>query len=747
MLDLTAEFEAMMANVTAPPLSLAEFRLFVVCDSKARNALAFCEWYQRYRTVYFDRVSVPSTRATAASSRPAIPREFARADLMPTPNMHASATSLSALSVRVHGQRAQMLDRMYALKPHSFSALSESMVDSAFNTASTGTSGSSPGASQYAPAHLEPKHATDSPMFTHCVQQPSLSRLGCFDGTNCATGRDAVAEYATFASGASIARRRTLPLATRELGLGHELQMQEDNRQHIQSLLIFECWARFFDDLALERVDVPQTELLYIKERLPLSITHIPRPLLCPGDMLISVPLALSSDNMRTEELKQNKPLPHLGLSAVTEPRRLTTHCSLQLWPYEQLKRSLASQVRQHKTTLSRTQSPLSPCFGSADVDVDSDLDRPGEYLSSKSARKLRRISTMPALTIGGNVHRAIRKPATTHNPGQLPRPGRARRLISVGALQLYHNTLKPRPPFATAASDRTGALQVCGYRPVPRSICKLVVPSSIPPALFDTAAKLSAEYLLQNCFADFRRQAHFNLTQREQRYATALSAALFLAGAGMAAALVLTNVSQAWRGFALPLLFLSAVYTTAAWTRVSISMWWRRRRPTSLASSAYAVPRGDFEASIHAEGTSDPSLRSIRAITGTFVPFFPVGFVGAVYSTGGCSHSSSRAGSQSQVARESSPSMRAPVGAVSVVSLWSQLTVSAAVGDIFDSLVRVMLRKRAIGDQWFVELDSKLYEVAEPIVLRNQCYIVGHQLAILAVVWAVFATVVFMLS
>ncbi|KAJ2630127.1 hypothetical protein GGF44_004137, partial [Coemansia sp. RSA 1694] len=147
MLDLTAEFEAMMANVTAPPLSLAEFRLFVVCDSKARNALAFCEWYQRYRTVYFDRVSVPSTRATAASSRPAIPREFARADLMPTPNMHASATSLSALSVRVHGQRAQMLDRMYALKPHSLSALSESMVDSAFNTASTGASGSSPGAS------------------------------------------------------------------------------------------------------------------------------------------------------------------------------------------------------------------------------------------------------------------------------------------------------------------------------------------------------------------------------------------------------------------------------------------------------------------------------------------------------------------------------------------------------------------------------------------------------------------------
>ncbi|KAJ2892195.1 hypothetical protein GGI21_005667, partial [Coemansia aciculifera] len=91
MLDLTAEFEAMMANATAPPLSLAEFRLFVACDSKARNALAFCEWYQRYRTVYFDRATVPSTRAAAASSRPAIPRAFARDDFGLMPDRHASA--------------------------------------------------------------------------------------------------------------------------------------------------------------------------------------------------------------------------------------------------------------------------------------------------------------------------------------------------------------------------------------------------------------------------------------------------------------------------------------------------------------------------------------------------------------------------------------------------------------------------------------------------------------------------------
>ncbi|KAJ2740834.1 hypothetical protein GGI20_005591 [Coemansia sp. BCRC 34301] len=733
MPDLAAEFDAMMANATAPPLSLAEFRLFVACDSKARNALAFCEWYQRYRTVYFDRASVPSTRATAASSRPAIPCEFARADLRAMPNRHASTASLSVPSVHVHGQHIQMLDRLYALKSHSFSALSESMADSAFNTASTGASDGGLNSSQRAPVFPVP------PLLTHRVQHPNISGFS-LDG---ATGRDVLVEYATSASNANIARRRTLPLAASDLGPGYDLRMQEDNRQQVQSLLIFECWARFFDDMALEHVEIPHAELLYIKERLPLNITHIPRPLLCHGDMFGSTGLAPSLVSNGPGELKQNNPLPYPCLPASTGLHRLTTHRSLQLWP----KRSLASQVRQPKPSLARTQSPLSLCFGAASVDTDNGLDGSNEHPSSEPIRKLRRISTMPALTLGGRgMHRATHRPATTHSLAQLPRLGRARRLISVGELQLYHNTLKPRPPFVTAASGRTGALQVCGYRPVPRSICKLIVPSSIPPALFDTVAKLSADYLLRNCFAEFRRQALVNITQRQQRYAIALSATLFLVGAGTSTALVLANAPLAWRSFAVLPLLLSAVFVTAAWTRVSISMWWRRKRPTFLARSVHVGHSGDYEALAHADGTPDASLQAIRVITGTFVPFFQVGFVGAVHNTGGYSHSYVRTTSRSQVAKESSLNMQPPVGTVSAISLWSQFTISAAVGNIFDSLVCFMLRKRAVGDQWFVDLDNKLYEVAEPIVLRGQCYIIGHQLAVLVIAWAAFATVVFIL-
>ncbi|KAJ2881895.1 hypothetical protein IWW38_005732, partial [Coemansia aciculifera] len=289
-----------------------------------------------------------------------------------------------------------------------------------------------------------------------------------------------------------------------------------------------------------------------------------------------------------------------------------------------------------------------------------------------------------------------------------------------------------------TVASDRTDVLPGCGYRPVPRSICKLIVPSSIPPALFDTAAKLSAQYLLQSCFADFRRQAHFNLTRRQQKYALLLSASLFLAGAVTCAVLVLISASLAWRAIVVPLLFASAVTIVAAWTRVSILMWWRRKRPTSLASSTFIGRSKDCEAPIHTEEAADAGLRSIRVITGTNVPFFPAGFVGAIHSTGGHSQFYGRAGPQ----RQSLPNMPVPVGAVSAVSLWSQFTISTAVSDIFDSLVRLMLCKRAVGDQWFVDFDSKLYEVAEPIVLRGQCYIIGHQVAILAVVWATLATV-----
>ncbi|KAJ2734982.1 hypothetical protein IW152_001964 [Coemansia sp. BCRC 34962] len=745
MFDLAAEFEAMMANVTAPPLSLGEFRLFISSDSKARNALAFCEWYQRYRTVYFDRVPVPSTRVTTASSRPGIPREFAKSDSNPTHDDDGSTTSLCAPSVCVHEQRSQLLGRLYMLKSHSLSALSESIVDSAFNTASTGISGGGVSAGRRPPVLLEPRQVTGSPLFTYQMRQLSRGVTGAY----CTLGCDAQAGYVGLSSNGNIARRHTLPLAANDLGLGYEQRAQEDNRQSTQSLLIIECWARFLSDTALERIDIPQTELLYIKERLPVNITRVPRPLLCHGDMLSSVLPKVSCGRARSGELCQEQPLSQTAqISTSAAPRRLTTHCSLQLQPYDQLKRSLALQMRQHKAVLACTQSPLSLCPDTADIDTVASRDLVDEPLASKPIRKLRRISTMPALTFSDGVHKAAAgMPTTSHvTTQQPPHPNRARRLISLGELQMYHNTLKPRPPLVTAISGRTGAIQVCGYQPVPRSISKLVVPSSIPPALFDTAAKLSANYLLRNHFAEFQQQAHFNITRCGQKLAVALSISLLLVGTGVVVALVVAKASLAWRTFAMLPLFLSATYASAAWTRVSIPMWWRRQRPTSLIRLTCMGRIGDCEAPDHGEYPPKDRLQSIRLITGTFVPFFPVGFIGVIHSTGGPSRSYGRLQSQKQAAKIFTPDTPAPIGTASTISLWSQSTIPAAVGDVFDLLVRLMLRGRATGDHWFVDLDSKIYEVAEPIVLHGQCYIVGHQLAMIVVAWAVFAIVIFML-
>ncbi|KAJ2814695.1 hypothetical protein FBU31_007195, partial [Coemansia sp. 'formosensis'] len=324
--------------------------------------------------------------------------------------------------------------------------------------------------------------------------------------------------------------------------------------------------------------------------------------------------------------------------------------------------------MRQQKAVLARTQSPLSLCFGTADVDTANYLDRAEESLNCKPALKLRRISTMPALMLGGDKNRATtRVPTTPHVAKQLPpRPSHARRLISLGELQMYHNTLKPHPPFEAAISGRTGAMQVCGYQPVPQSIRKLIVPSSIPPALFDTAAKLSSDYLLQNHFADFQHQAHFNLTRREQKVAVALSAVLFLVGAGAVAALVFFKASLAWRTFAVLPLFLSAVYISAAWTRVSISMWWRRKRPTSLIRPTHMDHIGDCEVPDHIDHSCDIKLRPIRMITGTFVPLISAGFIGAIHSTGGGSRSYGHARSQTRAENGFMPNMPAPIGTIS---------------------------------------------------------------------------------
>ncbi|KAJ2452669.1 hypothetical protein GGI03_006745, partial [Coemansia sp. RSA 2337] len=145
----------------------------------------------------------------------------------------------------------------------------------------------------------------------------------------------------------------------------------------------------------------------------------------------------------------------------------------------------------------------------------------------------------------------------------------------------------------------------------------------------------------------------------------------------------------------------------------------------------------GDCEAPDHVEYLSDVKLQSIRMITGTFVPLFPLGFIGAFHSTGACSRSYGHTRSQIRPVKGLTP---APIGTVSAISLWSQSTIPAAVGNVFGLLIRTMLRKRVVGDHWFVDLDSKIYEVAEPIVLYGQCSIVAHQLAIMVVMCAAFA-------
>ncbi|KAJ2793815.1 hypothetical protein H4R20_006424, partial [Coemansia guatemalensis] len=84
--------------------------------------------------------------------------------------------------------------------------------------------------------------------------------------------------------------RCSLPILASITGPEYEMRHQEEDRRSIQSLLVFECWARFLCASAHELVDIPEQELMYLQERLPLNITHIPRRLLCQNDMLASKP-------------------------------------------------------------------------------------------------------------------------------------------------------------------------------------------------------------------------------------------------------------------------------------------------------------------------------------------------------------------------------------------------------------------------------------------------------------------------
>ncbi|KAJ1746629.1 hypothetical protein LPJ79_005777 [Coemansia sp. RSA 1821] len=136
---LEIEFDATMAGIAAPPISLQEFRLFVEHDPVARNALAFCEWYQRYKTVYFDRDFVAPTILTSTSSRPGIPSDFIpsvrkRTHAYTCANLcqNDQAASLSVPNTADHWRSEAIRGKMLSLKSHSYSVLSEGMIESAF---------------------------------------------------------------------------------------------------------------------------------------------------------------------------------------------------------------------------------------------------------------------------------------------------------------------------------------------------------------------------------------------------------------------------------------------------------------------------------------------------------------------------------------------------------------------------------------------------------------------------------------
>ncbi|KAJ2709135.1 hypothetical protein H4R19_004405 [Coemansia spiralis] len=607
-------FEAMMADMTAPPLSLSEFRLFVAHDRKAQNALAFCEWYQRYRTVYFDRTAATTATLSSVGAWPDAPGDTPYPQ--PTSGAHRIESVQSLRSV----QHDPAVFRGLSWKSHSVSALSESAAGSAAHTIGASSGGGS-GARRVpvrAPV-LEVLESWDAPPL--CERPPR-----------------------------STVKRYTVPNCSGSARFDTELPTQEECRRDIQSLLVFECWARFLCDEAREPVEIPKAEVLYVKERLPLNITHLPYPLLCHGDMLAS-------------ELHPTTCPP--SLPAVDGPNAHTVSC--------------------------------------------------GRGNCSRPVR-LRRALTMP--NIGSGASMGDRSTQRVHGPVSrcmtpAPRPAH---LMAVENLQRYHHALRPRPPFTTGTEEATGSLPLCGYRPVPKQVSKLIIPNDVPPALYETAAKISASHLLQHYFADFYAQAHYNLSATEQRIALVAASVLLVLGVGTAVTVAIAAVHPGWRVFAMPLLVGATLGLSAAWTRIGVWRWLLRTRPTSLIAQAPDGEQPGDEELLHGADRLDVDMRAVRSVTGTLWQHQqqqrPAGLAGTLAAT------------------SCLPDANCPPGVARNALDWG---------------VRRMLRKHCAGDQWHIDLGAKRYRVLEPLVLRGQCYSVSHQAAVLAVVWCAAATAIFL--
>ncbi|KAJ2591884.1 hypothetical protein EV177_008817, partial [Coemansia sp. RSA 1804] len=213
-------------------------------------------------------------------------------------------------------------------------------------------------------------------------------------------------------------RRRTIPHVPSKSWLEHGACEQEKNRLQIQSLLVFECWARFLSPHAPEEIEVPESELLYIQERLPLNITHIPQPLLCRNDMLVSAAsVAAPAGHVSGTSKDNNMHVPGKGpgsADAAVLPKPALCR-SLQIEPRKQLKQRLMSRVNIRHLDVSLTHSPISLGFGVDNTDAEFPFaynkSDAGDDSVKKFIASLRRISTMPALKLRGAISNAINEP------------------------------------------------------------------------------------------------------------------------------------------------------------------------------------------------------------------------------------------------------------------------------------------------------------------------------------------------
>ncbi|KAJ2226322.1 hypothetical protein IWW45_007508 [Coemansia sp. RSA 485] len=796
MADINAAFDAMMANVAAPPISLDEFRVFVSRDPKAKNALAFCEWYQRYREVYFDRTATSSTGyAAAIGMRAEIPHAF----VVSQQAMRATTDRISMRSVSVPNlcvnelQLQTMAKKIYTLKSHSFSMLSESMIDSAFNTTSTGHSNST-GASR---GQVSFSLSADQSALSGSSGTTESFRCVQEIGGYCKSGRASVyrsKDHGNCAeNGNSKSRRFTCTAVIDRYASGGEAQKQEDYRLQLQSLLIYECWMRFLCAGSAELPFVSDIEILYIKERLPLNLTQMLHPLLCNSDMLeapSSLAACVASTNYATTASGDPSVYTSPGPSKRDCPTtsRLVSQRSLQFQPYEQLKRNLMTQIRIKRLNMLHKNTPADSGVKAKDLcglhldaekhscgvgkrDAESSPDV--EMVTAKEFfAGLRRISTMPTLkhheepetgamqNLQGRPkgEYRIQQPLPTLHPSF-----RVKRLLSMRAVQNIHHSLRPHPPTAAAKTFESADIRDCsrisqlyGYQPIPQSMAQLIIPTSVPPALFDTAAKLAADYLLQSQFNEFYRLAHCNMTAREQRNVLAGSLVLLVLGLAVSAVVMLLKLSILWRIFAVPMLLLSLLFMTEACTRVSIILWLKRCRSTALVLNQHVLDQyndyDDMEKRLQSEQAAGIDIQAVQAITGTLRPSSVVGFAGTIYNTGCCSVNRRCrfcSGSSNNASSKGNAGLNglSQTSTSSTLSLWSHMTIGSAICNVFDRLVCFMLRKRNVGDQWHIDFRVQRYEVVERHVIRGQSIIVCHQLCVLLVFWTAVLLALFFIA